>query len=530
MEQPNYFKRWIRGSEWAIRIALFIVLLCALAQFGSFALTQNFVIAHSGVQTEDITFAFQITYVAIIPFISINFRLMQYFEMRSYLLTGIVLCVVLSFLSMHADDLVLFCLLRFMNGLSLSMVSGGVLILIFARLEKEKTQIIGLSVLYGTVLGNGVLVGLVASGINTSLDWKHIYYYLILSMMICIGIVLMIIRRRSGHNPPPLGKVDKLGWYLLSSATAAFAFVCIYGPKHEWFEDKYIISATGFTVIMSLLFYLRQKKISVPLIDVTVLKNKKFLTGLMLLGLYYCLKDSINLIYAYAGTVLMWPPRQVIFLGLFNVFGIAISMWVSAELLLKRGISLKYFLLSGFSLMLLYHLIIYFILTVDLNFTKLIIPVILQGASSGMLFVPIVLFSFSAIPQTTLVTGIVLGAYARFLASLISIIGLYELQLNLNLHYRNNILSYLTPENSIYSTFLKDEIHNLIDKGYTPEMAGTLVSSIVNRRIQLQDQLLGYKSIFLLYSLIISGILLFVLGHIVTRKFTQKRSALETRS
>src|ERR1700677_2408923 len=127
MEKPNYFYPWINGSEWGVRICLCLILVCALMQFGSFALTQNYVIASFGVQPEDVTLALQMTYIAIVPFISIQSRLFQYFETRSYLLTGIFSCLVINILTLMTKDIVVFTALRFLNGLSLSLMSGPML-------------------------------------------------------------------------------------------------------------------------------------------------------------------------------------------------------------------------------------------------------------------------------------------------------------------------------------------------------------------------------------------------------------------
>lgn len=517
MDQINYFKPWITDSKWGVRISLFILLLFALFQFGSFALAQNFVIGTFGLQPEDVTFAMQIAYVAIVPFISINFKLAQYFQMRTYMLTGIIFCLLISYLSMHTHDFVLFCILRFFNGLAMIMVSGGVLIMIFSRLEKAKTQIVGLSVLFGTVLGNGIVIGLIASKLTSFTDWRAIYNYLMVTMILALIIVVLILRKKSGHIPLPLAKIDKLGCFFLSMLTGAIAYVFIYGPRQEWFADRSILYMSIFGFTMFLLFITRQKLSSSPLMDLKVFSSSRLLIGLLLLAFYYGLKDSINLIYAYAGNILAWDPEKIIVLGLFNIAAVGLSMWISARLLISKVFSFQAFLLTGFSLLMTYHIYLYYRLSPDLNLINLIFPIVIQGAASGMLFVPIILFSLSEVPLDSVITGIMAGAFTRFITSLTTIATFYSFQLYFSRHFRSDFRAHLIPESNQYRDFLANMTQELTRRGIPMEQVNALITTNISRRLIIQEQLLGYRYIFLVFSIISAAILLAIITFLVFR-------------
>jgi hypothetical protein len=59
--KPVYFKDWITGWHWGVRIAPVLILLSALVQVGMFLLTQNYMVAWLGAQPEDIGFAVMLT-------------------------------------------------------------------------------------------------------------------------------------------------------------------------------------------------------------------------------------------------------------------------------------------------------------------------------------------------------------------------------------------------------------------------------------------------------------------------------------
>jgi len=511
MEKPDYFKAWINGSEAGVRICLCLILICSLMQFGAFALTQNYVIASFGAQPEDVTLALQITYVAIVPFIAIQFRLFQYFEIRSYLLTGIIACIVINVLSLQAKDIVTFTILRFLNGLSLSLMSGPMLILIFSRIDPERVQVIGLSILYGAILGNGVVIGFGAALIDTTLDWTVIYYFLIAFLFLCLLLTLVLLRPATGRAPMPLDHLDWPGGIFLAAALIAFSYTMIYGPKYYWFSDTRIRSSALAAVIFFAFFIYREFRAKIPVVDLSVFRYRSFISGLLLLIAYYGLKDSINLVYNYTGTILQWSGARQMELGFFNLAGLLSFMWLSAEMMITKKHSTRRFLIAGFGMLLVYHLYVYLELTPDLAFEDLVLPMFLHGAASGMLFVPIIIYTLSSVPPTTGTTGIVVGALMRFTATLNSIAGLYTLQLHYNQHYKESFLNYLTANDPAFVERLNSAAQFFNLKTPAAEQGSALAMSGIVRTLGAQQQLLTLRTIFLLFSAIILCIILTVL-------------------
>ncbi|MCC9169223.1 hypothetical protein, partial [Pontibacter harenae] len=113
------------------------------------------------------------------------------------------------------------------------------------------------------------------------------------------------------------------------------------------------------------------------------------------------------------------------------------------------------------------NLWIYFMMTPDLAFTDLIFPVFLQGASSGLLFLPIVIFILSSAPPNTGTSGLVVAAYARFIAALNSFAGFYNLQLYFNQYFKEGFMGYLTGETQQTVTRIATYRQLYAAKGFT---------------------------------------------------------------
>lgn len=511
MNKPDYFKSWITNWDWGIRSALFLILLSSLVQFGMFSLTQNYILGAFGVQQEDISYALLLTYVGIISILPIQFRFLKYFETRSYLLANIAISIGSNLLCLHCEDIYLFFVLRFFQGILVGNTAACILIVIFSLLSTEKAQAIGSTVFYGTILSNTVLIGAIAAFVVTTWDWKVTYNYLVLFQLAMLVVTLLIFKPANGLKKYPLYQLDWPAFTIFSVTGSAVAYVFIYGSKYYWFSDVRIQLSTITSIVGLCLFVYRQSTVKRPLIHLSIFKSSNVIIGLFLLGVYYGSKDSLNLIYNYSGSVLKWSTAQVITLACFNLAGIILFMAISTQIMIRNRRSIKIFLCTGFLTMVSYHLWIYFFLTPDLSFNNLIIPVFIQGAASGLLFVPIIIFILSSAPANTGATGIVVAAYARFFASLNAVAGFYNLQLYFNQYFKVGFLNYLTGEASQTVSRIDTYKQLYTSKGFAGEQASNLAISSVGQTLSQQTQLLTIRAVFMTLAVLLAIIGLLIL-------------------
>jgi DHA2 family multidrug resistance protein len=507
----NFFKPWIRDWQWGIRISLFMLLLSGMVQFGLFALNQNYVISYFGAQPEDVSLSSQLTYAGIIATLPIQFRFIRYFERRSYLLFIIACGILLSLASMNAVNIYQFMVLRILTGIEVCCLAGAVLMLIFASLKQQTSMIIGSSVFYGTILSNVVLIGILSAWVTDNFDWYDVYRYLIIYQVFTLIVTLCLLNKNAGVKSYPLYQTDWVSFVLCLTATMSLAYTIIYGPKYYWFTDPRIqLSAFIATAAFVLLFY-RQITLKRPYLHLDVFKYRKFIIGIILLLIYYGIKDSINLIYAYCAIVVRWDTYKIMWLAGVNLAGVVIFMVIAAKLILSGKVQVKPLFITGLLSLLLYHAWMYKIFTPDLSFADLAIPVFLQGAASGFLFVPVVIYAVSSLPAYTGFTGITFAALARFTATLNSIAGFYTLQLHYNQLNKETFLRHLNTLDNNFSGEQSVFIQLYRSKGFTAEQANALSLGNITRALTVQGQLLTNMHVFKLMSIILVCLLILIL-------------------
>ncbi|MFC6097814.1 MFS transporter [Flavobacterium qiangtangense] len=520
MDKNIYFKNWIHNWNWGMRTALFLILMFTIIQFSLFSLTQNYVVSYFGAQPEDVTFSIQVTYISLLFTLPLQIRFLNYFNTKKYLITVLLIGIILNLLSMKTTEIEIFILLRFLQGMIISFIAGGMLTFIFSRLHEEKKMAVGYSVFYGTLLGSSVVAGAPSAWIIDNTDWKMIYYVVILFQIISILIVFLIFKSEREQKKYPLYQIDWKAYLILGSGMFAVAYCLVYGPKHYWFDDKSIVYSFFLAIILISLFVLRQLNSKRPIIHFSIFKSKRFVIGLFFLALFYGLKDTINLVYNYVSVINQWSNYDYIELAAVNISGMALTMYIASQLVAKKKFPIHYFLILGFILMLAFNFWMYKIISPGLDFSDLMIPIFLQGASSGMLFVPIATFILSSVPVHTGISGSLVGGTVRFFTTLNSFAGYYTLQLFYNQHYKEQFLKYLTPYDLNYAERNSSSVQSFISKGFTPQESVSLANSSILKSITIQTQLLTNQTIFLGVSYALIGIILVVLSHFIYRKLS----------
>lgn len=511
MNVPVYFKPWLIKHNLSGIIVLFIILLSGVAQFAALGFSQNYVISYLGAQPEDITFAIQLTYIGIIVTLPIQSRFLRRFEVRDYLTINIFIGILLSIACMHTSDIRLFLIIRFFQGVMICILSGSILILIPSFLKPEYRQAIGTSVFYGTVLSASVLVGIVAANITLNADFKIIYNYLIIYQVVVLFLIRTTLNARSGIRPYPLYQIDWTGAVFFIFGGVAFAYTIIYGSKYYWFTDPRIKLSIVIAVIGFATYLLRQSMLKRPHIDITVFKYRNFWVGLILLAIYYGSKETINIIFGYTASVLQWSPTEVVLLGLSNISGLITFMIISAIVLIRTKNTIIYFFISGFSMLLLYQLWMYFIFTPDLSFLDLLLPLFFQGAASGLLFVPIMVFTLGSIPPAANVTGLAVAAFTRFTSLLNAGAGFYNIQLYYNQLYKESFLNHLTGVDQQVSERVRAFNQIFLSKGFSTDQAAAAANLSLAKALTIQSQLLTNRASFMFIAVIVAIVLVLVL-------------------
>lgn len=507
------FKPWV--SEWLARSVIFFLLMTSLYSFALFT-SPVAIMGFYGVEVTDIQYAMVVIYGSTVAFLALDFRMVKYFAPRKYLLTALAVNAGCSLLCFHTRNWSFFMVSQFIQGITCALMSGIVLNLIFPRLESTRARIIGYTILYGGIQTSVPIYSIYYSTVLHFFDFNWLFYGLDILLIILACIILITMNGKARfHKKIPLYQVDWIGYLLYIIFILTLGYILVYGRQLGWFGNPLIIVLSTGNTCVFLLFINRELKLKRPLINLHIFKAKNFVIGLLLLFTFYIFKGSTGLAYGYLEVVLGNDPLSTIPIWIAVITGTVIGMFVVSRFVLM-GYNLIRIIIVGFGIMALYYGYMVLFVSVQGETIDFIIPLLIYGLATGVLFVPIVSFTISAVPPQIAVNASLVGIFARFTGFTSSLAFNNELQLYTRSAVREKVRETINEINPQFSATVQDAYQTYMNAGndiYTAKYASSeYINELVKEQI-LARATRDYYDFMLIGVICVIGLLL-VFPHI----------------
>ncbi len=478
------FKPWV--SEWMARSVIFAILMTCLFAFAFYS-SPVAVMGFYGVQPTDVQYGMVVIYGSTVAFLALDFRIVKFFAPRKYLLTALAINTICSVLCFHSKDWILFIICEFVQGITCALMSGIVLQLIFPRLESTRSRVIAYSLLYGSIQISVPFYSIYSSIVLHFYDFNWVFYGFIIILMIMAFVVLLTMNGNARFTKKtPLYQVDWIGYLFYTSFILILGYILIYGRQLGWFDSPLFVLLSFVNFIILILFVVRESKLKRPLINLQIFKVKNFTIGLLLLFVFYIFKGSTGLTYSYLEIILGNDPLGTIPIWSTIIIGTLLSMFVTSRFVLI-GFSLIRIIIVGFGFMALYYAYMVFFISVQGQTTDFILPMFIYGIATGVLFVPIVSFTSSAVPPEIAFNASLIGILARFIGFTASLAINNEIQLFSKSVIREKLRETLIETNPQLPITLLDIQNIYINAGsdiyVAKDISGTYFNKLVNQQI-----------------------------------------------
>ncbi len=217
-------------------------------------------------------------------------------------------------------------------------------------------------------------------------SWPWIFY-----INIPIGLINILMVYRYLHDPPYLvrtkGRMDLAGLALLIIGLGALQLLLEQGERNDWFASGSNIALAALALFGMLLFTWRELVIDQPAVDLSLMRNYNFASGVLIsgvlgMGLYssmFLLPIFLQQLLGYSaldsGITMM--PRSIA-MGVALAFAGRLYNRLGARLLVGGGL-----VCTAFSFLLMTRL------SLDSGYWELLYPQVLQGFGLGMTFVSV---------------------------------------------------------------------------------------------------------------------------------------------
>jgi len=320
---------------------------------------------------------------------------------RRFYLACVILFTISSLLCGMARSLTTLVLARILQGIgggALAPLSQSILRERFPPHEQGTAMgIFGLGVVIGPALGPTL-----GGWLTDNYSWPWIFY-----INIPLGILNIFMVMRHLHDPPYLvrdrGRMDLAGLFLLILGLGSLQLMLEQGERNDWLDSGFIVSLLFLAVMGIALFVARELTTDRPAVDLSLLKNRGFASGVVIsgmlgMGLYasmFLLPIFLQQLLGYPAVESGWTlvPRSIA-MGLTLPVAGRLYNRLGPKLLVSSGLlvsSASFFLMTRLSL--------------DAGYWNLFVTQSLQGVGFGMTFVSVSTSALSTVERTRMMAA-----------------------------------------------------------------------------------------------------------------------------
>lgn len=494
---------------WLIRITMFLVILPSLALMFLPLSNVNAAAGYYGIEPADVQFTVLVYYAGYTAFFVLEKRFFSFLATKEYFFIFTILQIVLSLACYCTYNLLILCLLRFVQGMGLTSTANLGMSVIFNRLNNERGRAVSYSVYFGMLVCMIPFNNFITADLIDAYNFNIIYKaaaFAYLPGLILLGATMNNVRLNVKF---PLYLLDWPSFLLFSCFLSSLGYLVVYGQEHYWLEGKDIVIAATAAVFTLFILIIRQTGLKRPYFKLEVFKYRNFILGAGVLFALYLCRFTLNFSSAIFSAAFGFDPAHVSYINLFNIAGMAIGAIISCALLVQHR-PIRIIWIYGFIILLVFHIRMYFLLSLRGEPSVYYIPLFIHGLGVGLLISPTIIFMVSAVPPGMADTSAGLCLFTRcfgFNAS-IALINYFDL-LNRGTHL-NALKEQVTAINPLLKPGIIRQSKNLIAHGVSKRAATGAANRQLAKQIALNAQLRSAMDYYVLITCLIVFTLLVV--------------------
>lgn len=501
------FKSWV--PEWFIKVILFSLLMPSIVLFFLPLANINAAAGYYGSEPADIQFSVVLFYAGYVSFYSLERRFFIYLATKEYFITFTFLNILSTFICYHTNELYILLPLRFIQGMLFTSTVNLSLSLMFTRLKSERAREISFSVFFGLLLCAIPFNNFVTADIIDSFDFNIVYKGALLSYVPGFLALLISMNNTRLNVRFPLYKLDWQSFTIYSIVLGLTGYIMVFGQEYYWLEDNRIRYSVYAIAVFALLYFIRQKRMKRPYIDLSVFRFRNFLIAILLLFIMYICRFASGITNNYFLNILKLDPIHVSYINLFNLAGIASGVIIACCMALQKK-PIRHMWIPGFAFLLIFHITMFYLFDIYADEFNYFIPLFIQGLGLGMIMVPTIIYSISAVPVSLGPSASAVCLATRYLGFSVSIgiINYFEL-FEKSSHY-NAFQDRLTLASPIANATLDAQAQYLMSRGIANTHALNASKKLMISAVNEQSYLRFSMDYYEIMAWLLTGTILFI--------------------
>jgi DHA2 family multidrug resistance protein len=333
-------------------------------------------------------------------------------------------------------------------------------------------------------------------------SWPWIFY-----INLPVGLVGLFMVHTFVHEPDDIRQanlaaaakqrkhMDWSGIALLSVGLASLQYVLEEGIRKDWFQDTTISVLAVVAVVALLLFVAREITAEMPAVNLSLFKDKVFLTGTLIGGVMFAMLMSVTFILPVfmqtllgydamkSGVALM--PRSLVMFFVVPIVGRLYNK-IQPRIIVAFGVIC--FTISAFQMS---H---YTLMTSE---SQLLWPLVVQGVGFACLFVPLTTVALASIPRAKLPDATGMNSLVRQIGGSLGLAVFATLMTRYPVQIKAAIGAHITAGNPEVTQRLAMMTRLFISKGYDQASAQMAAGRALGGLVSQQAMMMTFEKMFL---------------------------------
>jgi len=374
------------------------------------------------------------------------------------------------------------------GGAALISTAQATILSIFPPKQYNMVQgIFGLGIMVAPTLGPTI-----GGYITDYYSWPWAFFVNIPLGTIAVFLVLSFLKDDQNQRAP--GKVDAMGIALLALGLGCLQTVLEKGNREDWFDSSLIITLTALALIGLGGFIWWELRVDSPAVNLRILKNRAFLAGWALnfvvgIGLYTSVFIFPVFMQSLRGYTAQETGMQLMPRGITTAIVTIVTIRITSK------IQPRYMLALG-SVLFAIAMLYFHSITLQTGPDQLLWPMIITGASFGMLIVPLSAATLGSLKPQEIPAGAGLFNLMRQLGGSVGIAGAATVLDRWSEQARGPLIDAITPLNPIWSQRLVDMTHAFQASGVDAITANARSYAVMERLIQAQASAIAFEKAY----------------------------------
>ncbi|HWE30622.1 MAG TPA: DHA2 family efflux MFS transporter permease subunit [Polyangia bacterium] len=334
-------------------------------------------------------------------------------------------------------------------------------------------------------------------------SWPWIFY-----INLPVGLIGLFMVHSFVHEPEDIRQanvaaaaqqrkhMDWAGIAMLTVGLASLQYVLEEGNRKDWFEDSTIAVLAVTAVVALLLFAARELTATVPAVNLSLFKDKVFLSGTLIGGVMFAMLMAVTFILPVfmqtllgydamqSGMALM--PRSLIMFFVVPIVGRLYNK-IQPRIVVAFGV-----LCFTVSTWFMSHY------TLETSEQQLLIPLVIQGVGFACLWVPLATVALSTIDRRKMADATGLNSLVRQIGGSLGLAVFATLMTRYPIQIKAAIGAHLTAGRPELDQRIAAMTQLLIGKGYDVESARQAAFRALGGAVSRQAMMMTFEKMFLM--------------------------------